>query len=166
MSDTNEEPRIGVFVCHCGHNIAGAVDVESVAEMAKDLDTCLVLHADHTFNASTFACREVVSTRAHMYAGVTAGIGALSGSLHGGANQEVMKMLFELENEKDIPGWIIKQLEGGGRIMGMGHAVYKTMDPRAKFLKEMGERLGNKTGNKIWHDLSMQIEKYGYRGSI
>ena len=130
-------------------------------EMAKDLDTCLVLHADHTFNASTFACREVVSTRAHMYAGVTAGIGALSGSLHGGANQQVMKMLFKLENEKDIPGWIVKELDGGGRIMGMGHAVYKTMDPRAKFLKEMGKRLGEKTGNKIWHDLSMQIEKYG-----
>ncbi len=130
-------------------------------EMAKDLDTCLVLHADHTFNASTFACREVVSTRAHMYAGVTAGIGALSGSLHGGANQQVMKMLFELENEKDIPGWIVKQLDGGGKIMGMGHAVYKTMDPRAKFLKEMGKRLGNKTGKKIWHDLSMLIEKYG-----
>ncbi len=130
-------------------------------EMARDLDTCLVLHADHTFNASTFACREVVSTRAHMYAGVTAGIGALSGSLHGGANQQVMKMLFELEHEKDIPGWITKQLDSGGKIMGMGHAVYKTMDPRARFLKEMGKRLGEKTGQKVWHDLSMQIEKYG-----
>ncbi len=130
-------------------------------EMAKDLDTCLVLHADHTFNASTFACREVVSTRAHMYAGVSAGIGALSGSLHGGANMQVMKMLFELENEKDIPGWIKNRLDSGGRIMGMGHAVYKTMDPRAKFLKEMGERLGEKTGQKVWHELSMQIEKHG-----
>lgn len=130
-------------------------------EMAKDLDTCLVLHADHTFNASTFACREVVSTKAHMYAGVTAGIGALSGSLHGGANQKVMKMLFELENEKDIPGWIKRQLDSGGKIMGMGHAVYKTMDPRAKFLKEMGKRLGEKTGKKIWHELSMKIEKFG-----
>lgn len=130
-------------------------------EMAKDLDTCLVLHADHTFNASTFACREVVSTRAHMYAGVAAGIGALSGSLHGGANMQVMKMLFELEHEKDIPGWIRKQLDRGGRIMGMGHAVYKTMDPRARFLKEMGARLGYKTGKKVWHNLSMEIEKYG-----
>lgn len=131
------------------------------SEMEKDLDTCLVLHADHTFNASTFACREVVSTRAHMYAGVTAGIGALSGSLHGGANMQVMKMLFELENEKDIPGWIKAQLDGGGRIMGMGHAVYKTMDPRARFLKEMGGRLGEKTGKNVWHDLSMQIEEHG-----
>ena len=73
-------------------------------EMAKALDTCLVLHADHTFNASTFACREVVSTKAHMYAGVTGGLGALSGSLHGGANAQVMKMLLELESEENIAG--------------------------------------------------------------
>jgi len=130
-------------------------------EMARDLDTCLVLHADHTFNASTFACREVVSTRAHMYAGVCAGLGALSGSLHGGANARVMKMLLELEFEEDIPGWVKKELDGGGKIMGMGHAVYKTMDPRAKFLKTMAARLGQKTGQERWHELSTQIEEYG-----
>ncbi len=130
-------------------------------EMAHDLDVCLILHADHTFNASTFACREVVSTRAHMYAGVTAGIGALSGSLHGGANAQVMKMLFALEAEKDIPGWVKRQLDGGDRIMGMGHAVYKTMDPRAKYLKDMGARLGKKTGQERMHELSTQIEKSG-----
>ncbi len=132
-------------------------------EMARDLDTCLVLHADHTFNASTFACREVVSTRAHMYAGVCGGIGALSGSLHGGANARVMKMLLELEDEQDIPGWVNRLLEGGGRIMGMGHAVYKTMDPRARFLKSMAERLGRKTGNDRWHALSSEIEQYGIK---
>jgi citrate synthase len=131
------------------------------AEMARDLDTCLVLHADHTFNASTFACREVVSTRAHMYAGVSAGIGALSGSLHGGANAKVMKMLMELESENDIAGWIKSQLDGGGKIMGMGHAVYKTMDPRAIFLKDMAARLGRKTGQERWHILSTEIEKFG-----
>ena len=130
-------------------------------EMARDLDTCLILHADHTFNASTFACREVVSTRAHMYAGVSAGIGALSGSLHGGANAAVMKMLLELESEKDIPGWIKRKLDSGGRIMGMGHAVYKTMDPRARFLKGMASRLGKKTGQERWHQLSTQIEEAG-----
>jgi citrate synthase len=128
-------------------------------EMARDLDTCLVLHADHTFNASTFACREVASTRAHMYAGVTAGIGALSGSLHGGANAQVMRMLLQLENEKDIAAWVKKQLEAGERIMGIGHAVYKTMDPRAKFLKEMGARLGKKLGQERWHQLSSTIEE-------
>jgi citrate synthase len=130
-------------------------------ETARDLDTCLVLHADHTFNASTFACREVVSTRAHMYAGVAAGIGALSGSLHGGANAQVMKMLLELESEKDIPGWVKRELDGGGRIMGMGHAVYKTMDPRARFLKDMGSRLGKKTGQERFSNLSREIEEVG-----
>ncbi len=130
-------------------------------EMAEDLDTCLILHADHTFNASTFACREVVSTQAHMYAGVTAGIGALSGSLHGGANAKVMKMLFQLESENDIAAWIKNELDGGGKIMGMGHAIYKTMDPRAKYLKDMASRLGEKTGQEKWHELSTQVEKYG-----
>ncbi len=67
-------------------------------EISRDLDICLILHADHTFNASTFACREVVSTRAHMYAGVAAGVGALSGSLHGGANERVMEMLIRLKD--------------------------------------------------------------------
>jgi citrate synthase len=129
------------------------------AEMAKDLDTCLLLHADHTFNASTFACREVASTRAHMYAGVTAGIGALSGSLHGGANAEVMKMLLAMEQETDVPGWVKARLDSGERIMGMGHAVYKTMDPRANFLKDMAARLGRKTGQSRWHELSTQIEQ-------
>ena len=128
-------------------------------EMAIDLDVCLTLHADHTFNASTFACREVVSTRAHMYAGVAAGIGALSGSLHGGANAEVMKMLLELESEKDIPAWVKGRLEKGERIMGMGHAVYKTMDPRARFLKDMAYRLGKKTGQSKWHEISTRIEE-------
>jgi citrate synthase len=130
-------------------------------EMARDLDTCLILHADHTFNASTFACREVVSTRAHMYAGVTAGIGALSGSLHGGANAEVMRMLLGLEREEDIRKWVKKRLDGGERIMGMGHAVYKTMDPRARFLKDMASRLGKKTGQEHWHRLSTEVEQAG-----
>ena len=123
-------------------------------ETARDLDVCLILHADHTFNASTFACREVCSTRAHMYAAVAAGIGALSGSLHGGAKCRVMKMLLELEGEKDIAGWVRDQIDKGERIMGMGHAVYKTMDPRAKYLKEMATRLGESKGLSKWDELS------------
>ncbi|MBI5251262.1 MAG: citrate (Si)-synthase [Desulfomonile tiedjei] len=129
------------------------------AEMARDLDTCLTLHADHTFNASTFACREVTSTRAHMYAAVTAGIGALSGSLHGGANTRVMAMLLELEHVQDIEPWIKDRINRGDRIMGMGHAVYKTMDPRAKYLKEMATRLAKKTGQAKWDYLSKTVER-------
>jgi len=126
---------------------------------AKDLDTCLILHADHSFNASTFACRAVVSTQAHMYAAVTAGVGALSGSLHGGANAEVLKMLEALQGENDVPGWVRGQLDAGRKIMGMGHAVYKTTDPRARFLKDMCFRLGKKLGQEHWCRLSTQVEE-------
>jgi citrate synthase len=129
------------------------------AEMSRDLDVALILHADHSFNASTFACREVASTRAHMYAAVAAGVGALSGSLHGGANAEVMKMLQELQGVKDIAAWVQDQLLHGNRIMGMGHAVYKTSDPRANFLKEMGRTLGKKLGQEQWHELLTAIEE-------
>jgi citrate synthase len=126
---------------------------------AKDLDTCLILHADHSFNASTFACRAVVSTQAHMYAAVAAGVGALSGSLHGGANAEVLKMLEALKTEQDVPGWVRSQLDSGRKIMGMGHAVYKTTDPRARFLKDMCFRLGQELGQEHWCRLSTAIEE-------
>jgi len=128
-------------------------------EMAHDLDVCLILHADHTFNASTFACREVCSTRAHMYAAVAAGVGALSGSLHGGANTRVMGMLLKLESEKNLTKWVKDRIDQGERIMGMGHAVYKTMDPRANYLKEMASRLGKSTGQEKWDRLSKSLEE-------
>jgi len=136
-------------------------------EIARDLDVCLVLHADHTFNASTFACREVVSTQAHMYAGVSAGVGALSGSLHGGANARVMKMLFEVEPilraGKDVSEWVREHLGRGQKIMGMGHAVYKTTDPRSIILSSMSERLGRKLGQEHWHRWLTQIEAAALR---
>lgn len=128
-------------------------------EVAHDLDVCLILHADHTFNASTFACREVASTRAHMYAAVAAGVGALSGSLHGGANAQVMKMLQRLEGEKDVAAWVKRHLEQGQKVMGMGHAVYKTMDPRGKFLQEMASRLSKKFGQERLYHLSREVEE-------
>ncbi len=144
---------------HAGNFLWQLTGEKPDPDMVRALDTALVLHADHSFNASTFACREVVSTQAHMYAGVAAGVGALSGSLHGGANAVVMKMLQELRNEQDVAGWVRQQLDSGQKIMGMGHAVYKTTDPRAKFLKQMGERLGKKLGQEQWHRLSTQIEE-------
>lgn len=136
-------------------------------EFARDFDICLVLHADHTFNASTFACREVVSTMAHMYAGVAAGVGALSGPLHGGANERVMKMLIQLEAEikskDEIAQWVKEKIGRGEKIMGMGHAVYKTIDPRAKILREMSKRLGAKTGHENWYEYLVALEDAGYR---
>jgi len=144
---------------HAGNFLWQLTGEKPDPDMVRSLDTALVLHADHSFNASTFACREVVSTQAHMYAGVAAGVGALSGNLHGGANARVMKMLQELRNEQDVAGWVRQQLDSGQKIMGMGHAVYKTTDPRAKFLKQMGAELGKKLGQEQWHRLSTQIEE-------
>ncbi len=144
---------------HAGNFLWQLTGIEPDAEIARDLDTILVLHADHSFNASTFACREVVSTQAHMYAGVAAGVGALSGSLHGGANARVMKMLQELRDELDVSGWVKTQLEAGRKIMGMGHAVYKTVDPRARFLKDMCFSIGKKLHEDRWCQLSTEIEK-------
>jgi citrate synthase len=143
---------------HAGNFLWQLTGEKADPEIVKDLDTALVLHADHSFNPSTFACREVVSTQAHMYAAAAAGVGALSGSLHGGANAQVMKMLMELKEEKDIPAWVSDQLASGRKIMGMGHAVYKTLDPRARFLKDMCFRLGRKLGQEHWCRLSAQIE--------
>jgi citrate synthase len=135
--------------------------------ITHDLDICLILHADHTFNASTFACREVVSTRAHLYSGVSAGVGALSGSLHGGANARVMKMLLQVESEiksaDEIGAWVKNMIESGRRIVGMGHAVYKTTDPRAKILKQMSHRLAKETGHEKWYEYLVRIEEEGHK---
>lgn len=127
-------------------------------QTAKALDTCLVLHAEHSFNASTFAARVVASTGAHMYACTGAALGALSGELHGGANAQVMKMLLEIDNVDKVEKWIKAKMDAGERIMGMGHAVYKTMDPRARILLGISENLAERTRNRKWFDLSRKIE--------
>ncbi len=126
-------------------------------QSAKDLDTCLVLHAEHSFNASTFAARVVASTRAHMYACAGAALCALSGELHGGANMQVMKMLIEVDNIDKVPKWVKARLDASERIMGMGHAVYKTMDPRARILSGISEKLAERTGNTKWFELTQKI---------
>ncbi len=123
----------------------------------KIFDTCLIIHADHTFNASTFTARQVASTRAHMYSASSAAIGALSGELHGGANTEVMKMLLEMGEINKVHPWIKEKMEQGERIMGMGHAVYKTYDPRAQVLKELSRKLAEKT-KEPWFDMTEKIE--------
>jgi len=126
-------------------------------EVEKIFDVCLILHADHTFNASTFTARQVASTRAHMYSASSAAIGALSGELHGGANTEVMKMLLEIEEVDRVEGWIKEKMEAKEKIMGMGHAVYKTYDPRAQVLKELSRKLAEKTKDP-WFDITEKIE--------
>jgi citrate synthase len=127
------------------------------SEIEKIFDICLILHADHSFNASTFAARQVASTRAHMYSATSAAIGALSGELHGGANYEVMKMLLEIGTIDNVEPWIKEQMDKGQRIMGMGHAVYKTYDPRAQVLKELSRKLAAKT-KEPWFDITEKVE--------
>lgn len=127
-------------------------------EVEKIFDVCLILHADHTFNASTFTARQVASTRAHMYSASSAAIGALSGELHGGANTEVMKMLLDIAEIERVEPWVKKNLDDGQRIMGMGHAVYKTYDPRAQVLKELSRKLAEKT-KEPWFDMTEKVEK-------
>jgi len=127
-------------------------------EIVKIFDVCLILHADHSFNASTFACREVASTQADMYASILAGLAALSGPLHGGANERVMEMLEKLKEEKNIEGWVKHQLDKKEKIMGMGHAVYKTTDPRAAILKVFLKKLEKKLRKSDIYRLSEEIE--------
>ena len=127
------------------------------SEVEKIFDICLILHADHTFNASTFTARQVASTRAHMYSAASAAIGALSGELHGGANTEVMKMLMEIKQVDRVNQWIKEAISTGERIMGMGHAVYRTYDPRAQVLKELSRKLAEKT-KEPWFELTEAIE--------
>jgi citrate synthase len=129
-----------------------------LSDTAKDFDICLILHAEHSFNASTFAGREVASTHAHLYASIAAALGALSGELHGGANSEVMKMLLEITDMDRVKSWVSEKLRKGRKIMGMGHAVYHTEDPRATILREICNRLADRTGDRKWFELTKAIE--------
>lgn len=127
-------------------------------EVARFFDTGLVLHAEHSFNASTFTARQVASTRAHMYASVSAALGSLSGELHGGANVRVMEMLKTIGSRDRIDGYIDEVLASGGLIMGLGHAVYQVDDPRALILAPMSRRMGEIIGDTTWYDLSRELE--------
>ncbi|MCE8424616.1 MAG: citrate synthase [Candidatus Methanoperedens sp.] len=127
-------------------------------ETARDFDICLILHAEHSFNASTFAARVVASTHAHMYACIGAALAALSGELHGGANTQVMKMLIEINKIEHVEKWIRTKFDAGEKIMGMGHPVYKTIDPRASILSTISENLAERTGNLKWFELSRKID--------
>ena len=130
-------------------------------DMARFMDTALVLHAEHSFNASTFAAREVASTRAHMYAAVAAAVGSLSGELHGGANVRVMEMLFKIGSVDAVKDFVNQEFDAGRVIFGLGHAVYDTDDPRAHILAPMSKVLGERAGETKWYEISTLLEKTG-----
>lgn len=135
------------------------------AEESKVFDICLILHAEHSFNASTFAAREIASTRAHMYACIGGAVGALSGELHGGANIQVMKMLLEIKDIANVEKWVADRLLEGGRVMGMGHAVYKTTDPRAEILSKLSKVMSKEKGTK-WFEITERVEKVTKRNML
>ncbi len=125
---------------------------------ASMLDVCLILHADHGLNASTFAARVIAGTLADMYGAITGGIAALAGPLHGGANTAVMKSLKEIDSLENVEPWLENMLANKKKVMGMGHAVYKTEDPRATWLRKFSEQMGGVTGDSKWFDMSKKLE--------
>jgi citrate synthase len=129
------------------------------ADEERMFDVCLILHADHELNASTFTTRVVAGTLSDMYGSVTAGIAALAGPLHGGANTAVMKMLIEIDDPAKIDTWLDQALAEKRKIMGIGHAVYKTEDPRATWLRRYSRQLGEKKGEMKWFEMSQRIEQ-------
>ncbi|WP_203361503.1 citrate synthase [Bacillus sp. REN10] len=129
-----------------------AVEIEA-------FDKALVLHADHELNASTFTARVCVATLSDVYSGITAAISALKGPLHGGANEQVMKMLTEIGSVDNVEPYILSKLNNKEKIMGFGHRVYRKGDPRAKHLREMSKKLTALTGEPQWYEMSTQIEE-------
>ena len=126
----------------------------------KALDVALILHADHEFNASTFAARVTAATLADMHSAITSGLGALKGPLHGGANEAVMRMLFDIDkNGADPVEYVKTLLASKKKISGFGHRVYHTEDPRATHLRQMSHDLGQ-SANPKWYEMSAQIEQY------
>jgi citrate synthase len=127
-------------------------------ETVRILDQCLVLHADHEFNASTFTARVSCSTLTDLHSAVVAAVCALKGPLHGGANTEVMHMLLEVKDPAKAKAWVKEALEKKKKIMGFGHRMYKGEDPRATHLRKMSEYLCSKVGKPEWYQLSKNIE--------
>jgi citrate synthase len=127
----------------------------------RALDVALILHADHELNASTFAARVIAATLSDIHSAITGAIGALKGPLHGGANENVMRMLFAIDEKGEDPIEHVRQmLAEKKKISGFGHRVYHTEDPRATHLRRMSEDLGRASGNTKWFDMSRKIELF------
>ncbi len=125
----------------------------------RTMDLAFVLHADHELNASTFAARVTAATLSDMYSAIVSAIGTLKGPLHGGANEGVIKNLLEIGSVDRVEAWVRQQLAEKKRIMGFGHRVYRTEDPRATHLREMSRQLAERTGEKRWYEMSRKMEE-------
>jgi citrate synthase len=121
----------------------------------RTMDAALTLHADHGFNASTFSARVTIATLSDLYSAVTAAIGTLKGPLHGGANERVMRMLEDIGTPEAAEEWVRSALDRNEKIMGFGHRVYRSLDPRAPILRRLGEDLGSST----WFRISDRVQE-------
>ena len=152
----NDLGYIGNYV-NMTFNIGGQHDPNPVLQ--KALEILLILHADHEQNCSTSAVRSVGSSQVDPFSAVAAGIAALYGPLHGGANEAVLQMLDEIGDKKNIPAFIEKVKTGEGRLMGFGHRVYKSYDPRAKLIKKVAYDVFNQTGLNPKLEIALELEK-------
>jgi len=132
---------------------------EPAAILARTLDVAMVLHAEHTQNASTFTCRVVSSTEADPYASVSAALGSLGGPLHGGANERVLDMLEEIGDAAKAKNWFLDALEKKKKIMGLGHRVYHVKDPRAFALQKLAVEVFEELGSTELYDIAVEVEK-------
>ncbi|WP_253823086.1 citrate synthase/methylcitrate synthase [Acidianus sp. RZ1] len=128
---------------------------------SRTMDVTMILHIDHEMNASTFACLVVASTLSDLYSSVVAGISALKGPLHGGANAEALKQFMEIGSKENVTDYIMKRLENGQRIMGFGHRIYKTYDPRARILKDYAKKITEERGNKELFAIAEKVDEIG-----
>lgn len=125
----------------------------------RTMDVAFVLHADHELNASTFAARVTAATLSDMYSAIVSAIGTLKGPLHGGANEGVIKNLLEIGSVEGVEQWVKDALAKKKKIMGFGHRVYRTVDPRATHLAEMSRQFGERTGETKWYEMSTKMEE-------
>ncbi len=128
-------------------------------EDVRAFDVCLILHAEHGMNASTFAARVTAATLSDMHSAVVSAIGTLKGALHGGANERVMELLGELPDVAGARAYVEQLLAEKRRIMGFGHRVYRTEDPRATILREYSRELGERHGDTRWYELTIAVER-------
>lgn len=126
----------------------------------RAFNTALILHADHELNASTFSARVTAGTLSDMYSAITSAVGTLKGPLHGGANEQVMKMLLEIHDKDKALSWIKEALDSKRKIMGFGHRVYRTEDPRATHLRQLSKEAGQLAGETKWFEMSETVERY------
>ena len=166
-----ELPKVRDDLSEAAHFLYLLNGTEPSPEAEKTLDVAYVLHADHGMNASTFSARVTIATLSDFYSAITSAIGTLKGPLHGGANEGVIHMLLEIGNENKVDEWVEEQLAQKKKIMGIGHRVYKVLDPRAPHLRTMAVKLSEELGEPKWIRMSERIaaimkEKKGLNANV